>query len=904
MYIKHLPSGLFPHFDSGFERRPLYPEAGETITIGCSLQEKEKQVKNILHWVYDGEAMPDIIPSDTRKNDNNQWYYTFELALPEKPSTIRYWFTAEDDDEKVESKTYEFELLEKVTLEKPSITAYKDKTIYAIYDTKDGQYELKVKVDKNISIFFSYSLNVKVAELEEFEEIEYQLFGGYTLRVENPFALVIENEKHQIIAQYKPIIKLLVDQYGQTYEIDQTINMVADAFYGFGEKFDCVNQKGKSPLSYVVEQYSNQQDKSYLPVPFFFTNNNLGFYQSGSWKTLFSLQGHNNTDWNDVNLTSRCPRNGSLYEFTILTGTPAEMIFEYTSLTGTPSLPPKWSFGPWMSSNGWNTQAEALEQISQMKKLSIPATVLVLEAWSDEETFYIWNDSIYTPKSDGSPFSYDDFTFSRCGKWPDPKDFTDILSNEGVKLILWQIPVIKYEAGNHGEQLDLDTKYAIDHKLCVQNADGSPYRITEMWFNNSLVPDFTNPETIKWWFDKRGYLLTELGVSGFKTDGGEFLFDETAILFDGRTIEEAHNEYPNIYASAYHNFLDKTLGKNKGITFSRAGYTGAGKYPIHWAGDQISNFSELKAQLVAGLSIGLSGIPFWGFDIGGFAGEFPSTELYLRSSAFAAFAPIMQFHSEPRYGQYYMTERNHWNNDRSPWNMAIANNDDRIISVYRLFANFRMNLLPYLWKEAKHCVGTSRPMMAHLIYDYWQEKKVLDIEDEYMFGRDLLVAPIVIEGISERDIWLPPGNWYDLWTGSRLVGERTITYQCDLDKIPVFVREGTYLPLNINQNLIIGSIKIEGAMSNNLDKYEVLCIADYGCEEIIFKDDIGTDIKINITGSHCRIEGALPDKLVILPMLDISDSALEDFVVNGVPIEVKERIVTMFGRKITCYQIL
>lgn len=900
MHVKHLPSGLFPHFDSGFERRPLYPLAGETITIGCRLDEKEKQVNTVLHWKCCGETMPEIIPSDTRKNDNNQWYYTFIINLPDKPSTIEYWFTADDDNEKVGSKTYVFESLEEVLLEKPSTTIYKDKTIYALYDTEKGHYELKVEVDSNISIFFKNHLTVKVVEYKGFDELTYQISNGCTVRVENPFALIIENE-NQIIAKYKPIIKLLVDQHGQTYQIDQTINMVAEAFYGFGEKFDSVNQRGKSPLSYVVEQYSNQQDKTYIPIPFFFTNTNIGFYQSGSWKTLFSLQGHEDTNWNDVKLTARCPREGTLYVFTIFTGTPTEMIQEYSSLTVAPALPPKWSFGPWMSSNGWNTQAEALQQISEMKKLSIPATVLVLEAWSDEETFYIWNDSNYTLKDDGSPFSYDDFIFSEDGKWPDPKGFTDILSNEGVKLILWQIPVVKYEASNHGEQLDLDTQYAIDNKLCVQNADGSPYRISEMWFNNSLIPDFTNPNTVKWWFDKREYLLTELGVSGFKTDGGEFLFDETALLYDGRTIEEAHNEYPNIYVGAYHDFMNRILGENKGVTFSRAGYTGAGKYPIHWAGDQVSNFSELKAQLAAGLSIGLSGIPFWGFDIGGFAGEFPSTELYLRSSAFATFAPIMQFHSEPRYGQYYMTERNHWNNDRSPWNMAIANGDNRIIPVYRLFANIRMNLLPYMWKEANHCVEVSRPMMAHLIYDYWEEKKVLEIDDEYMLGRDLLVAPIVIEGVAERDIWLPPGNWYDLWTGLKMAGERTITYQCDLDEIPVFVREGAYLPLNINKDLVIGSKDIEGAISNNLDEYEVLSIADYGSSEITFKDDIGTDIKIKNIESCCMIDGTLPEQLVILPM---SETAIVDFIVNGAPIKATKRVVTMFGRKIIGYQIL
>jgi alpha-glucosidase (family GH31 glycosyl hydrolase) len=438
-----------------------------------------------------------------------------------------------------------------------------------------------------------------------------------------------------------------------------------------------------------------------------------------------------------------------------------------------------------MSANGWNTQKETLEQIERMNELDIPATVMVLEAWSDEETFYIWNDARYETKTDGSAFSYADFTFPEEGKWPDPKGMIDILEKNGVKLLLWQIPVVKDDVMKNHTQLEADIDYAAKHKLCVMQPDGTPYHIPEMWFGNSMVPDFTNPETMKWWFEKRRYLIEELGIAGFKTDGGEFLFDRDSILSDGRTIAEAHSDYPNLYAGAYHKFLDDTIGKGNGVTFSRAGYTGAQRFPIHWAGDQVSTFSELRGQLKAGLSLGLSGVPFWGFDIGGFAGDFPTTELYLRAAAFAAFAPVMQFHSEPRYGQYYMTERNHWNNDRSPWNMAEANRDETIIPIYRMFAKLRMSLLDYLWQEAQHCAETTRPLMAHLIYDFYADRRVLDIEDEYMLGRELLVAPIVTENATGRDIYLPDGDWHDFWTGMPIKGGDHYI-ECGLDSMPVY----------------------------------------------------------------------------------------------------------------------
>ena len=494
-----------------------------------------------------------------------------------------------------------------------------------------------------------------------------------------------------------------------------------------------------------------------------------------------------------------------------------------------------------MSSNGWNTQREALEQLRQMKETAIPATVMVLEAWSDEETFYIWNDAKYTPRKGAGPLRYEDFEFPADGKWPNPKAFCESLKRDGVKLILWQIPVVKYEAAPHGMQLDLDWEYAIENGLCLKNRDGTPYHIMEMWFGNSLIPDFTNPRTQDWWLDRRRYLVTELGVAGFKTDGGEFLFDPEASFADGQTVAEAHNVFPNLYEGIYH----KLLRDHGGITFSRAGYTGAQRYPIHWAGDQLSTFSELKGQLTAGLSLGLSGVPFWGFDIGGFAGDFPSTELYLRAAAFAAFAPVMQFHSEPRGGQYYMVERNHWNNDRSPWNMAIANQDDAIVPIYRLFANLRMNLLPYIWQEAQHSSKTLRPMMAHLIYDYAEDGLIRDIEDEYMFGRNLLAAPVITEGARERELYLPKGVWYDLWSGERFAGEQVIKSICPLDRIPIFVRDGSAIPVNLNTQLYMGTQGKEGAVSNTLDDYENLCFLLFGERgQHDFRDELGNDLTL------------------------------------------------------------
>ncbi|MCI5955385.1 MAG: glycoside hydrolase, partial [Clostridiales bacterium] len=280
------------------------------------------------------------------------------------------------------------------------------------------------------------------------------------------------------------------------------------------------------------------------------------------------------------------------------------------------------------------------------------------------------------------------------------------------------------------------------------------------------------------------------GVEGFKTDGGEFLFSNDARLFDGTTGLSAHNRYPGQYIGAYQAFLREN--GVAGVTFSRADYTGAHTRPLHWAGDQLSAWSELRAQLTAGISAGLSGVLFWGFDIGGFAGELPSAELYLRATAMGCFSPVMQWHAEPRSGQFYATHLDGFNNDRSPWNLAEKLGSPEVLAIATSYARLREKLRPYLTAEAEHCVRACRPMMAHLCLDFPQDESALGCQDEYMLGRRLLVAPIVREGAMEREVYLPKGKWIDFFTREEIRGGQTLRVRCPLERIPVYERTDAY----------------------------------------------------------------------------------------------------------------
>jgi len=890
MLIKHMPSGLFPHFDCGYQRIPCYPEVGEEVYISCRLEGGTPDTRVYLQYSINDIAMPSVIGQLFQKENDDRLYYHFNLGKFEDVDLVEYVISAKEKSSTINTKPYLFAVTQKIKLSSPTRIIQDGEKILAEYHCNEIKPVLEISFTEGLKMRLLSHLNVS-ANAIDFVAFEKNIGKEYSVAfTTSPFKMQIfkENELIGGLDESSMNLTVNINKHNQISKVNYNVVTNSSCFYGFGEKFDKVNQINLSPLSYVVEQYSNQQDKTYLPIPFFYTEKGFGFYRNTYDKLQFRIHGKDNTNNVIIALESVCPKGEVLIEDYFLVGKPIEIIKQYHLLSGAPIMPPKWVFGPWISANGWNTQKEALEQLRYMETLSIPATVMVLEAWSDEENFYIINDAKYTPNDGSEAFRYEDFSFSQEGKWPNPRKFIGQLKENNIKLILWQIPVIKKEHQNHGIQLDHDEAYAIEHNLCIMNEDGTPYRVTDNWFHNSLMPDFTNPQTVSWWFKKREYLLQQLDVAGFKTDGGEFLFDDTAKFYNGKSGAQMHNQYPNLYEGAYHEFLNRCLGENKGVTFSRAGYSGAQKYPIHWAGDQISTFSELKGQLTAGLSIGLSGVPFWSFDIGGFAGEFPSTELYLRSVALGAFVPIMQFHSEPRSGQYYMTDRDHWNNDRSPWNLSEVHNDRKIISEYRRFANLRMNLIPYLYNEGTYCVENARPLMAHLIVDYVEDEAVYNIEDEYILGRNMLVAPLIKEGCSSREIYLPKGKWYDFFTGELYDGEQVIEYSCELERIPVFCKEGTCLPLHINRKLIMGTNTEDSSISNSMQEYENFCLFCYRDCDLQFADDCGNKISASLRSDcmYINIESTMPNIIVTMAVGDLP----KKIIVNGNEIKEPEPV--------------
>jgi alpha-glucosidase (family GH31 glycosyl hydrolase) len=553
-----------------------------------------------------------------------------------------------------------------------------------------------------------------------------------------------------------------------------------ESFYGFGERFNAFNQRGNQLDVCVFDQYRQQGLKTYIPVPFCLSRRGWGLHVNTSRRVAYDLAASQPERWSFEAGLGAQDAHGAL-DCDLFFGAPAEVVSAFSQSTGQAELPPAWVFGPWMSSNEWNTQAEVMRQVELTRRYNIPASVLVIEAWSDENTFYIWNDARYTLKPGGEAFSYTDFTFPADGKWPDPKGMIEALHGQGIRLVLWQIPVLKRE-GALLPQHELDIAHALQQGFCARNPDGTPYAVRSLWFNNGLLWDPTHPAGREWWLGKRAYLLDEMGVDGFKTDGGEHLWARQAEFAGGLRGDEAWNQYPNLYVSAYHEYSSRHRGGDA-VTFSRAGFTGAQAHPCHWAGDQFSTWPEFRAVLRAGLSAGLSGIPFWGWDLAGFSGEVPTAELYLRAAAMAVFTPIMQYHSD--FNEHRLPLR-----DRTPWNIAERSGRPEVIELYGRLARLRVRLQPYIEAEAAACAAAGLPLMRPLFLDWPGDPQAWQVEDQYCFGRALLVAPILEEGARQRWVYLPAGEWSDVWTGAVLHGPAWIDCPAEPGTISVFQRQG------------------------------------------------------------------------------------------------------------------
>ncbi|MGH7989018.1 MAG: TIM-barrel domain-containing protein, partial [Limisphaerales bacterium] len=324
-----------------------------------------------------------------------------------------------------------------------------------------------------------------------------------------------------------------------------------------------------------------------------------------------------------------------------------------------------------------------------------------------------------------------------------------------------------------------------------KNPDGSVYE-APVWPSQakqtpgpSAFPDFSNPAARKWW----GSLyksFTDIGVAGIWNDMDEpSVFNVPSgtmpldLVFnnEGRptTHREIHNVYGQLMSRATFEGLSRLRPNERPFVLTRASFAGGQRYAALWPGDNTSDWSSLRQSISTLLGLGLSGFPFVGCDIGGFVGA-PSGELYARWLEAGVFFPFMRSHSD-------LTSPS-----KEPW--AFGYRDE---AINKKTIELRYELLPYIYNTMERASQTGLPALRPLFLDFPDDEKVAAIDDEFLFGADLLVAPVLHEGMTERDIYLPKGDWFDYWTGHKYAGGQTIQVPVTLATIPMFVRGGGFI---------------------------------------------------------------------------------------------------------------
>lgn len=555
---------------------------------------------------------------------------------------------------------------------------------------------------------------------------------------------------------------------------------------GFGERFDALDQRGRALDAVVFEQYKAQgrHGRTYLPMPFAHVTGRPG----GGWG--FHVRTTRRT-WFDVGATDdgllvvEAALGGAEREaldLGIYEGAPQDVLRAFCDEVGRAEELPDWVFRLWASGNEWNTQALVMERMDAHRDLDIPVGVVVVEAWSDEEGITVFRDARYGVTPDGAAHCASDFTYPPDGAWPDPRAMVDELHARGTRVVLWQIPLQKTEH-DLGPDVPADSQVLVDGRAMVEaghavrEADGSAYRNRGWWFPQALMADLSTPQGRDWWTAKRRYLVEDLDVDGFKTDGGEHAWGADLRYGDGRRGDEGNNLFPVHYARAFGDLL-RSAGKAP-VTFSRAGFTGSQAHGLFWAGDEDSTWEAFRSSVTAGLTASACGIVYWGWDLAGFSGPVPDSELYLRAAAASTFMPVMQYHSE--FNAHRRPLR-----DRTPWWVAESNGDPSVVDVFRRYAHLRERLVPYLAEQARRTIDTGRPLMRALFFDHPDDPAVWSWPRQFLLGDDLLVHPVTEAGARTWTTYLPAGVWVDAWSGETHEGGRTVTRPVPVDVVPVY----------------------------------------------------------------------------------------------------------------------
>ena len=418
----------------------------------------------------------------------------------------------------------------------------------------------------------------------------------------------------------------------------------------------------------------------------------------------------------------------------IMLGTPKEILGEYTALVGRPETPPLWSFGLWQSRISYFTEKEGRDVAKRLRDNKIPCDVIHFDTgWFETD----WQC---------------DYQFSHNFK--DAQKMLSDLKKDGFHTCLWQLPYFTPK--------NRYFKYLVENDMAVKNAGGGlPYE--------DAVLDFSNPQTVNWYQGQLEGLLKQ-GVAVIKVDFGEAGPYLNGVYHSGRTGLYEHNLYPLRYNKALWEVVERNH-PGEGIIWARSAWAGSQRYALHWGGDAATTNTGMLGDLRGGLSFGLSGFSFWSHDMGGFVTASPE-DIYRRWLPFGFLSSHTRAHGAP---------------PTEPWLISESFTD-----AFRACAEMKYKLMPFVWEQAKECSKLGLPMVRALLVEFPHDQGAWYVEDEYMFGSKMLVAPL-LESSNSRNVYLPKGKWIDYQTGKVYEGG----YQTiEAGKIPciILVKDGSVIP--------------------------------------------------------------------------------------------------------------
>jgi alpha-D-xyloside xylohydrolase len=602
-----------------------------------------------------------------------------------------------------------------------------------------------------------------------------------------------------------------------------------EALFGLGEHFGALNRRGQAFAAWTVDAFGVRSDRAYKNVPLLLSSEGYGVFFDMTAPIYYDLGQASVAAWQAT------ARADHLRVYLILGDGIAPIMQAYHRLTGAPRVPPDWSFGFWISRWGYRNRDEVMTVARRMREERVPCDVIHIDPY--------W---MRYHEGHHGDLEWDESAF------PDPQGMINELKALGFRVSLWVSPYVPLESAMRaegerrgfllktksvspsppgGEQAISSSPSGGEQPLFPSpsgGGQGGGLALVHGFAKPSAAVDFTNPEAIAWFKAKIRKLL-EMGVALIKTDFAEDMPDD-AVPHDGTPAEQLHNLYPLLYQRAVFEATQDVHGY--GLIWGRSGCAGSQRYPVHWGGDPGCTFDDMAASLRGALSWILSGAAFASFDMGGFFGiptltDPPSPELYVRWS---------------QMGLLFSHARAHGHTaPREPWAYG-----EPALSIFRRYAQLRYRLLPYLYAAARRA-PEGMPLTRPLVYDHPSDPTTWHVDNEYFLGPDLLVAPMFVPR-GRRDIYLPAGGWYDFWTDRRFDGARWITYDAELETLPLFVRAGTVIPMGP---------ELEYANQRAWDplSFDVYPGADGVTEVELTDDHRGLRFQLTVEGTRLQLDG-------------------------------------------------